>query len=121
MPGGRLVLNFFNPDPIMIGNWLSNRPGSLQKLGSGEDPASGRRLEHWQTIAYDTAAQELVHTRLTEELDGDGAVVSKRYRTGTCAMSIASRWSTCWKSAVSRSTRFTAGLTSGLLTAKAVN
>lgn len=79
LPGGRLALNFFNPDLLMIAEWLSSRRGGIQRMG-GQELEGGRRREYWQSNSYDLSRQEVFHTRLTEELSDDGAVIRRAYK-----------------------------------------
>jgi SAM-dependent methyltransferase len=79
LPGGRLAFNVFNPDPAVIAAWRGDHRGSLERLDANEGDSSGRTV-HWQTNVYDTARQELDHTRLVEELSDEGAVISRVYR-----------------------------------------
>jgi hypothetical protein len=79
LPGGRLALNFFNPSPIIIGEWLSSRRGAQQHLATHRNEA-GNRVTAWQTNTYETAHQQLDHLRISEELSDEGAVISRVYR-----------------------------------------
>jgi SAM-dependent methyltransferase len=78
--GGRLALNVFNPNLALIGEWLSTRRGGLQRISTYQDPQSGHQATAWQSNQYATSEQRLDHTRITEELGDDGAVISRVYR-----------------------------------------
>ena len=80
LPGGRLALNIFNPDIVMMGQWLSVKRGGLQRSGGYRDPRTGRAVSAWETRAYRPAGQELEVTFLDEKLNDEGAVISRIYR-----------------------------------------
>ena len=80
VPGGRLALNFFNPDLAVMGEWLTSRRGSLQSLSPLRDSASGHALRRWATRSYGPADQSLDEVRLEDEVDDAGAVISRVYR-----------------------------------------
>jgi SAM-dependent methyltransferase len=80
VPGGRLALNIFNPDIVMMGQWLSVKRGGLQRSGGYRDPRTGRAVNAWETRAYRPAGQEVETTFLEEKLDDEGAVISRIYR-----------------------------------------
>ena len=79
LPGGRLALNFFNPDLSIIGEWVGGRSGGLERLPATRHPKSGRRVEQWQSNRYEPSEQRLEHTRVSEELSDEGVVVSRVY------------------------------------------
>jgi len=74
-PGGRLVINVFNPDIVRIANWLTARKGSLQLTREG-----GGGWKRWETADYAPATQELDVTLVDEQFDEGGVVVSRVYR-----------------------------------------
>ena len=80
VPGGRLAFNIFNPDIIMMGQWLSVKRGGLQRSGGYHNPRTGRAVKAWETRAYRPAGQEAETTFLEEELNDEGAVISRIYR-----------------------------------------
>ena len=81
VPGGRLALNIFNPDIVVMGQWLGARRGGLQRRRDDyRHPRSGRAVKAWESREYRPAAQEVETTFLDEELDDEGAVVSRVYR-----------------------------------------
>ncbi len=81
VPGGRLAIDIFNPDIVTIGQWLSTKRGGLQRRRDDyRHPRTGRISKRWETRAYRTAGQEVESTFLDEELDDEGAVVSRIYR-----------------------------------------
>ena len=80
VPGGRLALDIFNPDIVAIGQWLTVKKGGLQRRGDIYKVVSGREAVGWEARAYRTAAQEAETTFVDEELDDEGAVISRVYR-----------------------------------------
>ena len=81
VPGGRLAINIFNPDIVMMGEWLGAKKGVLQRRRDEyRGPHSGRAFRAWETRHYIPAAQEVESTFIDEELDEDGGVVSRVYR-----------------------------------------
>jgi SAM-dependent methyltransferase len=75
VPGGRLALNIFNPDIVMMGSWLGpNRPGL--RLDDQQETERGRRLT-WETRRYLTSTQEIDQTFVEETQDRQGTVVSR--------------------------------------------
>jgi SAM-dependent methyltransferase len=80
VPGGRFALNVFNPNIAVMGEWLSSRRGSLQRMEDYDDPVSGLRAIRWEEREYWPARQETAATRIHEVLDDQDAVVSRTYR-----------------------------------------
>ncbi len=79
--GGRLAIDIFNPNIVTIGQWLTTKRGGLERRRDDyEHPRTGRAMERWETRVYRTAEQEVKSTFLDEELDDEGAVVSRTYR-----------------------------------------
>jgi SAM-dependent methyltransferase len=58
LPGGRLALNFFNPDPSLISLWLTTNRGIWEREDSYD-----RQRERWVTRAFDTARQQMDEQR----------------------------------------------------------
>ena len=80
-PGGRLALDVFNPDIVVMGQWLGAKLGGVQRRRDDyTSPKTDRVVKAWETRAYHTASQELEASFIDEELDDDGVVVSKVYR-----------------------------------------
>ena len=80
-PGGRLSLNIFNPDIVIMGQWLGARRGGLQRRRDDyRHPRTGRTTKAWETRVYRPAEQEVESTFLDEEVDDDGVVASRVYR-----------------------------------------
>ena len=71
LDGGRLALNFFNPDLAMIASWNTTKRGLWQR----EVLNSGREL--WATRRYLTAGQELEETDTYVTLSDQGAVIAR--------------------------------------------
>ncbi len=81
VPGGRLAFDVFNPDLVIMGQWLGAKRGGLQKRRDDYvSPKSERVVKAWETHDYHPANQEVEATFIDEELDDDGVVVSKVYR-----------------------------------------
>ena len=80
-PGGKLAIHVFNPDLVVMGQWLGAKGGALQRRRDEyRNPNSGRPARAWETRQYYPAAQEVESTFIDEELDEDGSVVSRVYR-----------------------------------------
>lgn len=77
---GRFALNIFNPDIVMMGRWMSERRGGVERQGSYRHPESGRQVELWASNEYRPSSQEARSLFLHEEVDREGAVVSKVHR-----------------------------------------
>jgi SAM-dependent methyltransferase len=81
VPGGRLAVHIFNPDIVIMGQWLGGKRGELQRRGDDyRNPRTGRVAKRWETREYHPAGQEVDSTFLDEELDDRGAVTSRVYR-----------------------------------------
>jgi SAM-dependent methyltransferase len=81
VPGGRLAIDVFNPDIVMIGQWLGPKRGGIQKRGDDYvSPKTERTVKAWETRDYHLADQEVESTFIDEELNDEGAVISKVYR-----------------------------------------
>jgi ubiquinone/menaquinone biosynthesis C-methylase UbiE len=78
VPGGLFALNFFNPDLVMIANWLGQKRDGLQRIR--DVSVDGQRHTEWATRRYGTARQQIDEDRIDERLDDRGAVVSRVYR-----------------------------------------
>ncbi len=81
LPGGRLALNFFDPDLRLIAGSAAVPGGVLQRTGDElVDPRSGNLLIEWATVHYHQARQEIDQYFIYEELDRRGRVVNRFYR-----------------------------------------
>ena len=81
VPCGLLAVNIFNPDIVVMGQWLGAKLGGLQRRRDDyRHPRTGRIAKGWETRIYRTAQQEVESTFLDEELDDEGVVVSRVYR-----------------------------------------
>ncbi len=74
VPGGRLALNFFNPDLQLIDAWQTSKKGQWETRKAADGS------EFQSTRSYDSAEQRMEETRVKEEPGGDGVVKSKVYR-----------------------------------------
>lgn len=81
VPSGRLAINIFNPDLVIMGQWLGAMRGGLQKRRDDYiSPKTENLVKAWETGDDHPANQEVESTFIDEELDDDGVVVSKVYR-----------------------------------------
>ncbi len=81
VPGGRFALHVFNPDIVRMANWLGVRRGGAQRVGDEyRHPRTGHRARRWELPRYRPAEQGLDVSFLDEELDDEGAVLSRVYR-----------------------------------------
>lgn len=81
VPGGRNALDVFNPDIVIIGQWLGAKRGGLQRRRDDYiSPKTERVVKAWETRDYHPAEQEVESTFIDEELDDEGVVVSRVYR-----------------------------------------
>lgn len=79
VPGGRLALNFFNPDIPLMAAWMGSGRTGL-RLGTDMSlPEGGGKLE-WETRRYLTATQQIDEARIEERLSDEGAVISRVHR-----------------------------------------
>jgi ubiquinone/menaquinone biosynthesis C-methylase UbiE len=72
--GGRLALNFFNPNLAMMASWLNKEP-KLRRLVERQ----GNR-ERWESLYYSTAGQTLDYETRDDRLSDNNATVSRVYR-----------------------------------------
>ncbi len=79
-PGGRLALNFFQPNLVTIANYLTHSQGALKLLGEWMDAATSRRLVGWETRSYEPATQVIRNQWIFDVLDADDKVVDRFYR-----------------------------------------
>jgi SAM-dependent methyltransferase len=70
--GGRLALNFFNPDLVMMAKRLERRRSAFQARDD-ERPSGG--LRRWEKTEYNTALQSMDWTQRREQLSAAGRVV----------------------------------------------
>jgi SAM-dependent methyltransferase len=78
-PGGRLALNFFNPDIPLMAAWMGPGRKGVQP-GREYANADGGRTVEWEARRYLTSTQEIDETRIDERLDAKGAMTSRVYR-----------------------------------------
>lgn len=78
-PGGRLALNFFNPDIVLMAAWMGPARKGLQPVGELPSAREGRVVE-WETRRYLTATQHIDEDRIEERLSHQGAVISRVFR-----------------------------------------
>ena len=80
-PGGRLALNFFDPDLRTIVANSEQPAGALHRTGDEfVDPRSGNLLVEWATIHYHQAHQRIDQYFIYDELDRRGRMVNRHYR-----------------------------------------
>jgi hypothetical protein len=75
--GGRLALNFFNPDLAVIANALAKRRNALRRVDDGRNEGNGPAVRRWEKTAYRTAEQCLDWTQRFEELSDEGAIIAR--------------------------------------------
>ena len=81
LPGGRLALNFFDPDASIIATNSSRAKGVLYRTGDEfVDPRSGNVLVEWASSQYDQRQQEIDQYFIYDELDNHGRVLDQHYR-----------------------------------------
>ncbi len=69
--GGRLALNFFNPDLRLMAAWMGDRKGLWERV------ESTRERERWLTTRYETSTQQLQSDEVLARLSDDGAIVTR--------------------------------------------
>jgi SAM-dependent methyltransferase len=80
LPGGKLALNFFVPNLRMIAEHSTSTGQMLRYWRDSTDPESGRSVKVWESRRYDVHEQRIYQQFRYEEVDGDGTVLSTRYR-----------------------------------------
>ena len=81
VPAGRLAIDIFNPDIVVMGQWLGAKRGGIERRRDDHtDPRSGRTVKAWETRTYHPGTQEVASDFIDERLDEEGVVVSKVYR-----------------------------------------
>lgn len=81
LPGGRLALNFFDPDLEVIVANTKIPSGTLHRTGEEfADPRSGNVLIEWATMHYYLQQQQIEQYFIYDELDSRGRVVTRHYR-----------------------------------------
>ena len=80
LPGGRLVLNFFQPSLPIIAAHMGPTGNALKKFREWIDPATGHRVVSWETRNYEVSSQIVRETRIFEQVDEDGKVIDRFYR-----------------------------------------
>ena len=81
VPAGRLAIDIFNPDIVVMGQWLGAKRGGIERRRDDyTDPRSGRTVKAWETRTYHPGTQEVASDFIDERLDEEGVVVSKVYR-----------------------------------------
>jgi SAM-dependent methyltransferase len=80
-PGGRLILNFFDPSIEYIAAHSGPIGGALHTTGeSFVDPRTGRLLVEWATIQYTQHLQRIDQYFIYDEIDARGRVAGRLYR-----------------------------------------
>jgi len=82
-PGGRLALNFFNPSVTVIARCLSTHWSALRPIQEYIHPVSGNTVIVHLTSQHDVAEQIIRDFRIEDEIDGDGRVLQRTYKTLT--------------------------------------
>jgi hypothetical protein len=71
-PGGRLVLNVFDPNPTLIASRLGVAAGALRYSRAFRHPETGRRVLGWEAFRYDPTRQVVDGRFVFEALDARG-------------------------------------------------
>ena len=82
-PGGRLALNFFNPSVTVIARSLTSHWSALHPIQEYTHPVSGNTVIVHLTSQHDVVEQIIRDFRIEDELDGDGRVLQRTYKTLT--------------------------------------
>ncbi len=80
-PGGRLILNFFQPSIPTIAAHMVPTGSALKYFREWTDPQVGQRVVCWDTRAYNAATQIIDETRILDVVDSDGQVIDRQYRS----------------------------------------
>lgn len=76
-PGGRLVMNTFDPSlPVIAAHLGPGAPG-LVPMAAFPHPDTGNTVQVWATRRYEPAEQVVGETRVFEELDASGRTVGR--------------------------------------------
>jgi SAM-dependent methyltransferase len=78
-PGGRLILNIFDPRLSIIAAHSGSLGSALKMVSEFVHPDTGHRVVVWDTRQYDEDAQMIDQYFIFEELDDDGQVLGKVY------------------------------------------
>lgn len=73
-PGGRLALNFFNPNLALMASWLNKDPAKRRLV------VRQGNTERWESLYYSTAQQTLDYETRDDTLSDDNATVARVYR-----------------------------------------
>lgn len=82
--GGKLVMNFFQPNIHTIAADATGSRGRSQRFSHEfVDPMNEQRIAVWESRAYDTYRQR-IHVRfMYERLDDDGVVIARQHKSFT--------------------------------------
>ncbi len=81
LPGGRLALNFFDPNIETIVRNMEQPSGALHRTGEEFlDDRTGHLLVEWATVHYNVTRQEIEQYYIYDELDNRGKMVGRFYR-----------------------------------------
>lgn len=76
---GRLIFNVFDPRLDIIAAHMTPTGHALKKLMEFTHPENGRRVIVWDTRHYDPEQQTIEEDRIFEEIDDEGAVISRNH------------------------------------------
>jgi len=82
-PGGRLALNFFQPNIPTIAVHLTPTGNALKFFQEWRDPETGRRVVCWETRRYYPATQVIHERRILETVDENGKVLDRQHHSLT--------------------------------------
>lgn len=80
VPGGRLVLNFFQPNLPLIAAHMAPLGGAIKPLNEWSDPSTGHQIIAWESRSYDVFNQTIKEMRIYDVVGEDGAVIDRKYR-----------------------------------------
>ncbi|MBI3286474.1 MAG: class I SAM-dependent methyltransferase [Chloroflexi bacterium] len=76
-PGGKLIFNIFVPDA----EFMAQNHNRLRLRSDYIDPATQRHIILWDLSLYEPTEQRITVYAITDELDDEGIVVRRKYRT----------------------------------------
>jgi ubiquinone/menaquinone biosynthesis C-methylase UbiE len=75
-PGGRLILNFYDPNLREILDYEEKRRSVQQLMNRFKHPVSGNQVSEWSNWIYDLTEQTVEEVRNYIEEDAEGTIVS---------------------------------------------
>ena len=78
--GGRLALNFFNPDVSLIAEASGRGRGNAKIQQTFTHPETGNRIISWGTLDHDPVTQIIDSYFIHDEIDAEGRLVERTYK-----------------------------------------